>query len=491
MDMPLLEILFFLPIFGVIFLWILVPARFCFLFSTVISLLTLLTSLFVVENFDSTKTGFQMLVQMDWISDLGIHFLLGVDGISLFFLPTTAFLFFSVLVASKFPQIKVESENSRKTYYSLLLLLETLTLGIFCALDTIFFFFCWEFTLIPLFFLIQGWGTGKNRHHAAVQYVLLILSGGAFLLFGFLLLGFQEKWIFDFPTLLTHSFSADTETIVFFLFLIGFGMKVPLPPFHTWLPLVSTEGPIPIVALLTGLKLGAYGFIRFLIPLVPHAAHEFHWLLAGFGATGLVLGALVALAQTDARRMLAYASISHVGLVVLGIASFNIFGLQGAVFQLLNFAFASGGAFLLLSFLQVRMGSTDSQHLSGLAKILPILSGFFLFLGFTSLGMPGTSGFPGEWLILIGMFKSHVGAGLTALFILVVSAAYFLGLYRHLFFGSSSELVGREWIDLRPRELGIALLFSMIVLVTGLFPSWILHTMQVSSKEWVEHVNQK
>jgi NADH-quinone oxidoreductase subunit M len=290
---------------------------------------------------------------------------------------------------------------------------------------------------------------------------------------------------FDLQTLLGMPLPVEVEWAVFLLLLLGFAVKTPVFPLHTWLPLMSMEGPAAVVALLTGLKLGAYGLIRFAIPLAPEAAQSLHWLLAGLGAIGVLYGAVAALAQTNMRAMLAYSSLSHVGLVLLGIASFNLQGVQGAVLQLLNFTLVAGGLFLIAAFLQQRLGSTDVISLGGAARSMPLLASFFLFFGVASMGIPGTSGFPAELLILVSAIKTHTGAGLAALFGMVLGAAYFLNIYRKAFFGPVVQPAVSASSDLRPRELGVVVVFSLIVLAVGLYPAPILELIRPAAEAWV------
>jgi NADH-quinone oxidoreductase subunit M len=245
------------------------------------------------------------------------------------------------------------------------------------------------------------------------------------------------------------------------------------------------EGPVAVVALLTGLKLGAYGLIRFAVPLAPEAAQSLHWLLAGLGTFGMLYGAVAALAQTNLRAMLAYASLSHVGLVVLGIASFNVQGAQGAVLQLVNFTLVAGGLFLITGFIQHRLGSTDLLALGGAARTMPWLAGFFLFFGLASMGVPGTSGFPAELLILVSALQTHSGAGLAALFGMVLGAAYFLNLYRRAFLGPVTQAGVREAVDLRPRELALVLVFAALILAAGLYPAPLLEVIRPAAEAWV------
>jgi NADH-quinone oxidoreductase subunit M len=275
---------------------------------------------------------------------------------------------------------------------------------------------------------------------------------------------------------------------VFLLLLIGFAVKAPVFPFHTWLPVIAMEGPAAITALLTGLKLGAYGILRFAVPLAPQAASELHWLLAGLGVVGILYGALAALAQTNLRRMLAYSSISHVGLVILGISAFNTQGAQGALFLLLNFTVVAGGLFLLTAFLHHRVGSTEAVSLGGAAQSMPLLASFYLLLGLAGMGVPLTSGFPAEHLIVIGTLQLHLGAGLAALFGAVLTAAYFLGLYRRTFLGPMSSPVIAAAVDLQPRELGLAGVLALLVLLAGLYPGAVLEVTRTATDAWVARV---
>lgn len=440
-------------------------------------------ALVALSAFIPSQSGFQLVEKYSWIPSLGIHYQVGVDGISVLFLPATLLLFAGVILASW---------NSVHTlprlYFSLLILLAAATLGVFMALDTILFFLFWELTLIPLYFLVSLWGIGPNRRHAATKYTLVMLTGGVPLLFAVLVLAFAAPGdlpVFDLPTLLATPLPADSQMLVFLLLLLGFGVKVPVVPVHTWLPLMAMEGPAAVVALLTGLKLGAYGLIRLAVPLAPSAAEELQWLLMALGAVSILFGATAALAQTNLRRMLAYASLSHVGLVLVGIAAFNLQGLQGAVMQLLNFVVASGGLFLLLSHLHHRTGSTDIAHLGGAAQTMPLLASLFLFFGFAGMGIPGTSGFPAEMLILLSAFESHAGAGLAALGGVVLGAACFLHLYRRAFFGPVLQAAVMQAQDLRPRELLFALVLAVLVLVFGFWPAVLLDFIKPAAELWI------
>jgi len=483
--LPLLSLLFLPLLLGVALIWLwprAIGARGIALLAALVNLGVAVAVLFA---FDPADAGFQLIEKYAWIPSLNIHYLVGIDGISLLFLPATGLLFSAVILASW-----TSVHTLPRLYYSLLLLLETATLGIFCALDTILFFLFWEFTLIPLYFLVSLWGIGPNRRHAAVKYTLVMLAGGVPLLFGFIVLAFgagamDGVLVFDLPTLLANPLPAHQQTLLFLLLLAGFGVKVPLFPLHTWLPLLAMEGPAAVAAIVTGLKLGAYGLIRFAVPLAPAAAQELHWLLAALGVASILFGAAAALAQTNLRRMLGYASLSHVGLVVLGIASFNLQGLQGAVLQLLNFSMASGGLFLLVSYLHHRTGSTDVANLGGAARTMPLLASFFLLYGLAGMGLPGTSGFPAELLLLLSTFDHHAGAGLAALAGMILGAAYFLSLYRRAFFGATTQASVQQATDLRPREFWPALVFAVLLIGFGLWPAPLLELIRPAAEAWL------
>jgi NADH-quinone oxidoreductase subunit M len=446
------------------------------------ALLALLVSLVVVAAFNPAQSGFQFTEATPWIGELGIYYRLGVDGLSVLFLPLTALLFIGVILASW---------NAIRTlprlYFALLLVLECTIMGIFTAMDTILFFLFWELTLLPLFFLISLWGSGANRRYAGVKYTLFMLAGGLPLLIGFVFMALNNPggMSFSYTDLLQNGRDYGVQVTVFFLLLVGFGVKVPLFPLHTWLPVVAQEGPPTTVALLTGLKVGAYGLLRFAIPLAPQAAYEFRWILVGLGMIGVLYGAVAALSQTSLRRMLAFSSLSHVGLVVLGIASFSPQGIQGAVFQLLNFTVVAGGLFLITGFLHQRTGSTEILSLGGVAKSMPLLASFFFFLGLAGIGMPATSGFPAEFLLIVSVLETHTGAGLVVLFVVILGAAYFLSFFRKAFLGEAKHDIVRDAVDLKKRELMILLVFAVIVLALGFYPQGVLDMTETSSQYWV------
>lgn len=475
-NFPLLTALLLWPATAAALLWLLperVVPRFA-LGTAMVETLLALTTLTV------QGPGYHWVEKLAWIPTLNIHYHLGVDGISLLFLPLTALLFIGVILASW-----TTIREMVPLYFALLLLLEAITMAIFCAMDTILFFLFWESSLIPLYFLIALWGVGPRRRLAATKYTLMMLAGGVLLLLGFVLTALSQfhngnPLLFDLPTLLNNPLPPAAQTPVFLLLLAGFAIKVPVVPLHTWLPLLAMEGPVGLIAFMTGLKLGAYGLIRFAIPLAPQAAQEWNWILTGLAVIGVLYGGLAALFQSNLRQLLAFSSISHVGLVLLGIASLTHHGWHGAIFQLLNFSLASGGIFLMAGFVHHRLGSTDVIHLGGLAKSMPLASGFFFFLGLAGMGMPLTASFPAELLLFTGAFQAHLGSALAALAGQILAAAYFLSFFRRAFLGPIHAPAVQQAMDLRPRELALVLLFSLPLLLAGFFPSLVLDRITVA-----------
>ncbi|MBK8336438.1 MAG: NADH-quinone oxidoreductase subunit M [Sterolibacteriaceae bacterium] len=491
--LPFLSLLLLIPVGGALAVWLWPqPARVRIVAAAAMGA-ELLVAIALVGCFDRSDPGFQHVERGPWIPSLNIEFLVGVDGISLLFLPLTVLLFIGVIVASW---------NFRRAlprlYYSLLLLQLAATIGVYCALDTLLFFLFWELSLLPLYFLVSLWGVGPNRRFAAAKYTLIMLASGVPLLFGFVTLAFNHAQVsgaalpgglaFDLPTLLATPVSGSLQLIVFLLLLAGFAAKTPVFPLHTWLPALAMEGPVGVSALLVGLKLGVYGLIRFAVPLAPDIARELHWLLAGLGTVGILYGAVTALVQTNLRRMLAYAGLSHVGLVLLGIASFSIQGIEGALMQTLNFVLVAGGLFLLTGFLYRRTGSTDTVSLGGAIHSMPRLGGLFLLFLLAAIGVPGTSGFPAEFLLIVATLNSHTGAGLAALFGAVIGAGYALGMYRRIFLGPQTNPAVAQAHDLRPAEFGLALCYATVIVTIGFWPSLVLDLIAPAAKLWAGRV---
>lgn len=490
---PVLSLMIFLPPLWGLALLVLPKGRPVRQVALLGAIIELVLSLVMLGQLNHDTTGMQFMERSPWIPTLNVYYQVGVDGISALFLPLTALLFCGAILGS-WAHIQVMP----RLYYALLLSLEGITMGVFCALDLVLFFLFWELTVVPIYFLLSLWGIRPHRGFAAMKYTLFMLAGGAPLLFAILLFGLHHAsaigvatpagLTFDYLTLLDHPLPAPMQMTVFLLMFLGFAVKAPLLPFHTWLPTVLREGPASVSALLVGLKLGVFGMLRFAVPLAPAAAYECFWLLATLGVLGVLYGGLVALKQANLRQMLAFSSVSHVGLVMIGLAAMNIQGVEGALLGLLNFGIISGGIFLLVGFLHHRLGSTELSALGGLARPLPLLTAFLLLLGMAAIGVPGTNGFIAEHLILIGAIQAHPGLALAALLGVILGAAYFLGFFQRAFLGPVTNPAAAGLSDLRPRELAVAALLGLAVLTLGLFPGLIQDVTKDAVGAWVARI---
>ncbi len=484
---PLLSSILLLPLLGAALLWIFPDRRQTRLFTLVILLLELALTLLLLQRFDPNIAGFQSIERTPWIPGLQVDYLLGVDGISMLFIPATALLFITVVIGSW----SVISRMPR-LFYSLLLLLMSALLGVFLALDTLLFFLFWEISLIPIYFLVALWGIGPNRRSAANQYTMVMFASGVPILLGLIFAAFHYGeaagggLLFDYTRMMTLSIPTEVQWVIFFLLLLGFAFKTPLFPLHTWLPNVTTEGPIAIAMVMTGLKLGAYGLIRFALPLAPQSALQYQWLLATLGVITLLYGGVAALNQTNLRQMLGYASISHVGLVVLGISAFNLLGIEGALFQLLNFSLITAALFFLVGALHHRIGSSDITSLGGTFLSMPLLSSALFFFAIASLGVPPTSGFIAELMLIMGVLQSHTGAGLATLFAVILGAGYLFTTLRKSLFGNIAHPAVARGVDLLPRELGLVMVLGLIVLLLGVLPALLLDTVSLATAGWLQ-----
>ncbi len=490
---PILSLVILIPLLGAVAIATTPNNRIAKIIAASCAALELAVTLAVVFLFNPDLGDFQLLEHYAWIPSLNIGYLIGIDGMSVLFLPMSALLTLMAIIAAW-----NSVQHLTRFHFALLLALEAFTMGVFLALDMALFFLFWELTLPPIFFLIGLWGIGSRRRSAAIKYTLFMLFGGVPLLFAIILLAVNhaiamggsipQDLAFSLPTLLATPLPDHVQAWVFVLLLLGFAVKTPLVPFHTWLPTVAMEGPTQLTALLTGLKLGAFGIIRFAMPLAPSAAVQYSWVLGIAGAITLVYSTLIALQQTNLRRLLAYASVSHVGLVIVGVASLNMQGIQGAIFQLLNFTMIAGSLMLVAGFIQHRLGSTEAIHLGGLAKVVPRLTCFYFLFALASIGLPGTSGFPAELLLIVSTMLAHPSISIAALIGAILSAAYMLSFTRRAFFGPVTQASVRQLQDLRPRELLLLCVSALLILLFGLFPNTALVTNRTTAEAWLNRL---
>jgi len=494
---PILSLLTFLPLAGAVLIWLLQTDE-DLIRKTALGIagLELCISVLLLWHFTPQSADIQFAERSAWIPAIGVGYHLGVDGINLLFIPLTAFLTVLIMLYSW-----EGGEVLLKPYFMSLLGLEGTIIGVFASLDLFLFFVFWELMLIPSYFLIKLWGTGPQRQYAALKYILYTLSGSVLMLVGIVLLnlnfhadavmrGTQPLYSFDYLDLLTVPISRDQQTLIFFLLFFGFAFKAPLIPFHTWLPTVLVEGPFVMSVVLAGVKLGTYGFIRFSLPLLPDASVEWMWVMAGLGIAAIIYGALIALVQSDFRRLLAFSSISHLGFVMLGLFSLTYQGIQGSLLQMINLGFSTAGLFFLVGFLYGRTGSADLTAYGGLARQLPLLATFILILGLASIGLPGTNGFVGEFLILLGAFRAHWVLAALGVLGVILGAAYFLWYYERAFFGPVAARVTEPLHDLRPREWGIAVALCVMIFWIGLYPAPFLNMINGSVQKLTERVQQ-
>jgi len=444
-------------------------------------------AMFMAVSFTPGVSDIQFAEHFRWIPTSGVGYHVGVDGISVLFIPLTAFVTLMVMLFS-WTTVRFRP----KSYLMALLVLEAATIGIFVSLDLVLFFVFWELILVPSYFLLRLWGIGPERQYAAIKYVMYMLTGSASMLLGIVLLGTNHytqtgAYSFDFLDLLRVPVPPGLQTVAFFLLAFGLAVKAPLFPFHTWMPAVFMQGPIGVGMFLAGLKIGVYGFVRFTLPLVPDAAREWSWLIAALGITAIIYGGLIALVQPNLRRLLAFASVSHVGLAMVGVFSLNVQGLQGALLLIFNLGIVSTGLFFLTGVLYARTGSSELSAFGGIARHAPLLATFFFITGLAAIGLPGTSGFPGEFLVLVGAFGVHWALAGIAVVGVILTAAYFLSYYERAFLGPP-VVHERRIPDLRLRESALAAVLAVVIFWIGLFPAPFLDMTSGSVQALVERM---
>lgn len=494
--LPILSSLILLPILTALLLGLIPSRNMAKGVALSVAIFELILSLGVVKLFDASNANLQFVEQYTWIELLNIHFELGIDGLSVLFLPCLALLMLIALLASW-----NSVQYFRRLHFALLLALEGVIMGVFCATDLILFYLFWELTLPVIFFLIGLWGIGPQRRGAALKYSLFMLFGSVPLLFAIIILAINhatqvggsipQDLAFSLPVLLATPVDDNLQPIIFLLLVIGFAVKAPLVPFHTWLPTVSMEAPTQMTAIIVGLKLGLYGILRYAMTLPLSAAVQYSWVLGIFGAVTLIYGAFIALQQSNLRRLLAYASISHAGLVIVGITSLNMQGIQGAILQLCNFTLIASSLMLIAGFIQNRLGSTDMIHLGGIAKVMPQLTVFFYLFTFANIGVPGSSTFPAEFLLMISALMAHPSLGITALVASVISAFYSLSFAKRAFLGPMVQKGMEKLQDLRPREFALLCLPALLIILLGFYPDLVLEKNRVTAEAWLSRlVNQ-
>ncbi len=484
---PILSLVTFLPLVGVLFILLINDdsenarrnIRAIALWTTSI---TFIISLFIWTGFDNAEPGFQFIEKFAWL-DSGISYHMGVDGISMLFVILTTFLMPLCILASW------ESIEKRvKAYMIAFLLLETLMIGVFCALDIVLFYVFFEAGLIPMFIIIGVWG-GKRRVYASFKFFLYTLAGSVLMLLAIMAMFFQSGTT-DIPTLLTHNFPASMQTWLWLAFFASFAVKMPMWPVHTWLPDAHVEAPTAGSVILAAilLKMGGYGFLRFSLPMFPIASEMFAPLVFALSVVAIIYTSLVALMQEDMKKLIAYSSVAHMGFVTMGIFAMNQEGVQGAIFQMLSHGLVSGALFLCVGVIYDRMHTRDIDAYGGLVNNMPKYATVFMIFTMANVGLPGTSGFVGEFLTMLGVFRVNTWVAFFAATGVILSAAYALWLYRRVIFGALTKDSLKGLLDLSTREKVIIYPLAVLVIFFGVYPAPVFDATAASVKALVTNV---
>ncbi len=480
---PILSIVTFLPLVGAVIIGCLNRdakgnARWIALWTTTI---TFLISLLIWINFDNMSGGFQFVEERDWLDIM--KYKMGVDGISMLFVILTTFLLPLCVISSW-----VVIQDRVKEYMIAFLVLETLMIGVFCSLDLILFFVFFEGSLIPMFLIIGIWG-GPNRVYATFKFFLYTLLGSVLMLLAVLAMYWAANTT-DIPTLMARSqefFSPEMQWWLWLAFFASFAVKLPMWPVHTWLPDAHVEAPtagsVVLAAIL--LKLGAYGFLRFSVPMFPLACQEFAPFMFVLSVIAIIYTSLVALAQTDLKKLIAYSSVAHMGFVTMGIFTFTTQGVEGAVFQMVSHGIVSAGLFLGVGVLYDRMHTHEISVFGGLVQRMPVYAALFMVFTMANLGLPGTSGFIGEFLTILAAFKVNTWVAFLATTGMITSAAYGLYVYKRVIFGVLVNPALKTIKDLSYREIAIMAPLVFLTLLLGIYPAPVLDVTAVSVKKLV------
>ena len=478
----ILSVVTFLPLAGALVIAFLNRdakgnARWIALWTT---LITFVVSLLIWRHFDNTNPGFQFVEEYAWLGPL--KYKMGVDGISMLFVILTTFLMPLCILASW-----EAIEDRVKEYMIAFLVLETLMLGVFCALDLVLFYLFFEGGLIPMFLIIGVWG-GKRRVYASFKFFLYTLLGSVLMLLAMMAM-YWHAGTTDIPTLLTTKFPADMQWWLWLAFFASFAVKMPMWPVHTWLPDAHVEAPTAGSVILAGilLKMGGYGFLRFSLPMFPLASQELAPLVFALSIVAIIYTSLVALVQEDIKKLIAYSSVAHMGFVTMGIFTASQQGIDGAIFQMLSHGLVSAALFLCVGVVYDRMHTREISAYGGLVERMPMYAFAFMIFTMANVGLPGTSGFVGEFLTLLAAFKANTWVAILATLGVILSAAYALYLYRRVIFGALEKPSLRGLSDLSLREIAVLAPLVLLTILYGFYPAPILDVTAASVKNLVSH----
>lgn len=494
----LLSLIVFVPLVSALIIALVPRASWIRPAAMVLALAQFVMSLSLFFRFDPTSPALQMTESIPWIPALGVSYFVGIDGISFWLVLLTTFLL-PVVVLGSWTAI----EKKPKAFHVSLFVLQTAMLGSFVAMDLVLFYVFFELSLVPMYFIVGIWG-GTRRIYATMKFFIYTMLGSLLMLLAIIYLMFTaqevlpakqmtanvlELYKLDLPFIAGQFLNP--QTLLFFAFSLAFAIKVPMFPFHTWLPDAHVEAPTPgsVVLASVMLKMGAYGFLRFVIPLFPEASEHYAWVFLFLGVIGIIYGALVAMVQPDMKKLVAYSSVSHMGYVMLGLFALNAYGVTGSIYQMLNHGVSTGALFLLVGMIYERTHSREIEKYGGLARALPIYAIFFFIVTTSSIAVPMTNGFVGEFLILLGTFEASRFFGALAVIGVILGAVYMLWMFKRMFFGEAGELVKDErhpLHDLGIREMVVLAPLVVLIFWMGIFPNHFLKY----SKASIEHLVQ-
>ena len=452
------------------------------------ALLAAFASFFVtlplISGFNPTTAAMQFTESLAWIDRFNVHYRLGVDGISVWFVLLTSFI--TVIVVISAWEVIEERVNQ---YMGAFLILSGIMIGVFTALDGLLFYVFFEATLIPMYIIIGVWG-GPNRVYAAFKFFLYTLAGSLLMLVALIYLYYKSSGSFDILTWHKLPLSMGAQALLFFAFFAAFAVKVPMWPVHTWLPDAHVEAPTggSVVLAAIMLKLGAYGFLRFSLPIAPDASHKYAWFIIALSLIAVIYSGLVALVQQDMKKLVAYSSIAHMGFCTLGFFIFNELGVSGGIVQMVSHGFVSGAMFLCIGVLYDRVHSREIASYGGVVNTMPKFAALAVFFGMANCGLPGTSGFVGEWMVIIGTVKFNFWLAALAATTLVFGAGYTLWMVKRVYFGAVANDKVRQLADVNSREFAMLSVLALAVLWMGVYPKPFTDTMHTSVTELLRHV---
>ncbi len=494
-----LSLIVFLPIVSALIVAILPRQNWIRPVAFALAVAQFIFSLFLLGKFDPSTPALQLVELMPWVPALGVSYFLGVDGISFWLILLTTFLLPVVILGSW-----TAIEKRAKAFHIALFILQTAMLGSFVAMDLVLFYVFFELSLVPMYFIVGLWG-GTRRIYATTKFFIYTMFGSLLMLLAIIYLMFTAQEILP-----SHQMTANIldlyklslpfvggqlmnpQTLLFFAFSIAFAIKVPMFPFHTWLPDAHVEAPTPGSVVLAGvmLKMGSYGFLRFVIPLFPEAAEHYAWVFLFLGVVGIIYGALVAMIQTDIKKLVAYSSVSHMGYVMMGLFALNAYGVSGSIYQMLNHGVSTGALFLLVGMIYERTHSREIEKYGGLAKVMPLFTILFFIVTLSSIAVPMTNGFVGEFLILLGSYAASPYLGALAVLGVILGAVYMLWMFKRVFFGEAGELVSDKHHplkDLNLREIFVLAPLIVLIFWMGIFPNQFLRYSKTSIDHFIEN----